>query len=87
MLSKRWDESFDPTPPPTLVANVSMGAYPAIAPGGNRLAFVDSAYDIDIWQAELGLGWSQRDIADVQAYLNWLYYGYPHSLMVPWPQP
>ena len=48
----------------------------------------DLARQISIWQAELGLAWSQREIADVQAYLNWLYYGYPHSvMMVPWYRP
>ncbi len=46
----------------------------------------DLAHQIDIWQAELRLDWSWRDIADVQAYLNWLYYGYPYSIMIPVPQ-
>ena len=46
----------------------------------------DLAHQIGIWQEELRLDWSQRDIADVQAYLNWLYYGYPYSIMIPVPR-
>ena len=47
----------------------------------------DLREQIDIWQAELGLGWNRRDIVDVQAFLNWLYYGYPYSMMIPIPNP
>lgn len=33
---------------------------------------------IRIWQEALGLDWTRHDVADVLAYLNWLYYGFPY---------
>jgi len=38
----------------------------------------DLQRQIWIWQQELGLEWNRRDVADVLAYLNWLYYGFPY---------
>ena len=34
--------------------------------------------EIWLWQGEMGLEWNRRDVADVLAYLNWLYYGFPY---------
>jgi hypothetical protein len=36
------------------------------------------AGQIRTWQEVVRLGWSRQDIADVQAYLNWLYYRFPY---------
>ena len=37
------------------------------------------------WQEEIGLDWRRRDVADVLAYLNWLYYGLPYFGRIPGP--
>lgn len=43
----------------------------------------DLGWQIQRWQWVLGLGWDGRDLADVLAYLNGRYYGFP----VPGPRP
>ena len=43
----------------------------------------DLQRQIWIWQEEMGLDWRRRDVADVLAYLNWLYYGFPYFGRIP----
>jgi hypothetical protein len=43
----------------------------------------DLAREIRLWQEVANLRWSNDDIADVQAYLNWLYYRFPYSATMP----
>ena len=45
----------------------------------------DLAHQVRIWQEVAGMNWSDADVADVQAYLNWLYYRFPYSATMPAP--
>ncbi len=38
---------------------------------------VDLAAQIRLWQGIGELRWSEAEIDDARAYLNWLYYGFP----------
>ena len=42
-------------------------------------SMADLQHQIAIWQAEIGLDWDADDVADVQRYLNRLYYGFPDT--------
>ena len=35
---------------------------------------------VDMWQAEMHLGWRKEEIADVASYLDWAYYRFPGSI-------
>ena len=43
----------------------------------------DLRREIWLWQGEMELQWQRRDVADVLAYLNWLYYGFPYFGRIP----
>jgi hypothetical protein len=57
--------------------------YLHLRPRSKVHSFDELGRQVDIWQRALGLGWSGREIVDVQAYLNWLYYGFSSARAAP----
>lgn len=50
-----------------------------LRPHGKVQSLEDLGYQVERWQSVMRLYWRERDIADVQAFLNWRFYRFPES--------